>query len=46
MSHDHLELSKWSLELTEIQNAIDRYFGGANSRVISVVKTSQEVNSI
>jgi len=37
MSHDHLELSKWSHELTEIQNAIDRYFGSANSQVISIV---------
>jgi len=27
-----------SRELTEIQNTIDRYFGSANSRVISVVK--------
>jgi len=37
MSHVHLELSKWSRELTEIQKAIDRYFGGANGGVISVV---------
>ena len=46
MSHVHLELFKWSSELTEIQNTIDRYLGSANSRVISVVMTAKESDYI
>ena len=37
MSHDQSRRSKWSREQVENSNAIDRFFGGAYSLVISVV---------
>ena len=37
MSHDQSRRSKWSGEQLENSNAIDRFFGGAYSLVISVV---------
>ena len=39
-SCDYLERSKWSRELIEMQNEIDRYFLGATGWIISVVTLS------
>ena len=39
MSRDQSGRSKWSREQAQNSNAIDRFFRGANSLVISVVST-------